>query len=69
MALHLPTSDDVRQRLAAMTHAELTQLAKDCKVPFTTLWKIRDGTTKDTRLDTLRKFWPTVERRKAVRAD
>jgi len=29
-------------------------------VPFTTIWKIRDGTTSNPGMETVRKFWAHI---------
>lgn len=47
-----------------MGHAEVQQLSRDTGVPFTTLWKIRDGTTLNPGIETVRLFWPELRRRK-----
>jgi predicted transcriptional regulator len=39
-----------------MRHAELQALAKQASVPFTTLWKIRSGETRNPGIDTVRKL-------------
>ena len=50
----------VRARLGAMTQAELRRLADDSGVPYPTLVKIRQGTTKNPGLETVRKFFPLL---------
>lgn len=39
----------------------MQELAKESGVPFTTLWKIRDGTTGNPGIETVRKFYPSTE--------
>lgn len=39
-----------------MTHAQVQQLSRLSKVPFTTLWKIKDGTTSNPGIETVRLF-------------
>jgi predicted transcriptional regulator len=68
MALQIPSLESVQNRLLAMSHAELQQLARNSGVPFGTLWKIRAGTTTNPRMGTLAKFWPIAERRRTERA-
>jgi predicted transcriptional regulator len=69
MASQLPTFSDLKGRLAGMTHAEVQKLATQSGVPFMTLWNIRAGNTKNPRLETLRKFWPLINRRSKERAE
>lgn len=56
MDISIPSSCEVRQRLAPLKHAELQTLAKVSGVPFTTLWKIRSGETQNPGIDTVRKL-------------
>jgi len=39
-----------------MSYAEVKRLALTTSVPFTTLWKIRDGTTTNPGIETVRLF-------------
>lgn len=48
----------------AMGHADVQTLSKATGVPFTTLWKIRDGTTQNPGIETVRQFWPELKKRK-----
>lgn len=52
----LPSIDGIRARLARLSYAEVKTLAVTSKVPFTTLWKIRDGTTVNPGIETVRLF-------------
>lgn len=52
----LPSIDGIRTRLARLSYAEVKKLAVTSKVPFTTLWKIRDGTTGNPGIETVRLF-------------
>lgn len=52
----LPSIDGIRARLVSMTYADVKQLAFTSKVPFTTLWKIRAGTTTNPGIETVRLF-------------
>jgi predicted transcriptional regulator len=57
----IPSAEDVRARLSPMSYAQVQRLAELSGVPFTTLWKVRGGETKDPRIDTVRQFMPHVE--------
>lgn len=54
----VPTAADVSSALEPMTTAQLQRLATLSGVPFHTLLKIRDGETKNPRVDSVAKFWP-----------
>ena len=56
----IPTPIDLRSRLAALTHAQVQELARKTAVPFTTLWKVRGGETANPRLETVRAIWPEL---------
>lgn len=56
----IPSSGEVRQRLAGFRHADLRALSKLSGVPFTTLWKIRSGETQNPGIETVRQFLPFV---------
>lgn len=60
MALKTPTSAQVRELLAPLTPKQLTKLAELSKVPFTTLYKVRNGETKNPGIDTVHKLLPHV---------
>ena len=62
MVKQIPSASDVRQALGPLTHAQLTRLADLSQVPFGTLWKVRNGVTKNPGIDTVRKFLPHVGR-------
>lgn len=54
----------------------MQDLAKAANVPFTTLWKIRMGETKNPGIDTVKKFahllpelTPTPKKAKAVKVE
>ena len=53
----LPQAADVRALLERHSHADLQLLAVNSGVPFTTLYKIRDGTTSNPGIETVRKFY------------
>jgi hypothetical protein len=52
----LPSIASIRARLSSLGYADVKQLATDSKVPFTTLWKIRAGTTTNPGIETVRLF-------------
>lgn len=64
--MSLPSVDLVRDRLRQLTHAGIKNLAAKSGVPFTTLWKIRDGTTTNPGIDTVRRFWPELAESKTT---
>jgi len=57
MNSNLPQIADIRAELQALGHAEMQELSKVSEVPFTTLWKIRDGTTTNPGIETIRRFY------------
>lgn len=64
----IPAASSVRAELEALGHAQMQRLAELSGVPFTTLWKVRNGETKNPGIETVRKFVPhirTVVRRAA----
>lgn len=58
METQIPSAAEVRERLSGLGHAQVQELAAASEVPFTTLWKIKTGETKDPRIDTVRQFLP-----------
>lgn len=60
MSTSIPSAADVRASLEKLSHAQVGALAEQSKVPFTTLWKIRNGETENPRLETVRQFMPFV---------
>ena len=58
MNIHFPPITEVRSFLEALGHAQVQELSGTSGVPFTTLWKIRDGTTTNPGIETVRKFYP-----------
>lgn len=58
----VPSAGDVKVLLGRLSHAQLQRLAAESEVPFTTLWKIRDGTTANPGLETVRKFLVPAQR-------
>lgn len=60
METNIPSAQEVRERLALLTRAQLITLAKKAGVPFTTLQKIQRGETEDPRIETVRSIWPEL---------
>jgi predicted transcriptional regulator len=60
MDTNIPTSTEIRGRLAELSYSQVTALARLSGVPFTTLWKVRNGDTQDPRLDTVAQFLPHI---------
>jgi predicted transcriptional regulator len=58
----------LRARLLPLGHSQLQKLALDSGVPFTTLWKIRSGETRNPGIDTARRFYPLVSAQEAKSA-
>ena len=61
MTMFIPSPEEVRALLAPKKHAEMQALAKASGVPFTTLWKVRNGESADPRLETVRAIWPHIQ--------
>jgi len=47
--------------LEQLTHAQMQRLAIASGVPFTTLWKVRSGTTTNPGIETVGKFLPYID--------
>jgi hypothetical protein len=60
MVTSIPSAAEVRLRLEKLPHAELKGLACASAVPFTTLWKIRSGETRNPGIETVRQFLPLL---------
>ena len=65
MDISIPTSNEVRSLLAPLSYTQMTTLARLSGVPFTTLWKVRNGDTQDPRIDTVGQFLPHIEAARA----
>lgn len=57
MSIQIPLVSEVRAALESLSHAGVQELARVSGVPMTTIWKIRDGTTANPGMETVRKFW------------
>ena len=53
----MPTPEQVRERLSAMNYTQIMLLSELTDVPFTTLWKVRNGDTQNPRLATVCAIW------------
>jgi hypothetical protein len=67
MDTQIPTAEQVRAALAGLGHAQVQELARLSGVPFTTLWKIREGGPKvggkgtdNPGIETVRMFMPFI---------
>lgn len=69
MALTIPTSRMVRDRLERLAAKEVKQLAKDTGVPFGTLMKIRMGETTNPGIETVGKFFHLIDLSRDKAAD
>ncbi len=65
MAIQIPSFQDVQGALLRLSHSQIQQLSTDSGVPFTTLWKCRNGPTENPGIETVRKFWPILEKLEA----
>ncbi len=63
MSTTLPSVQDIRCRLESLTRTKLQALSEASGVPFTTLWKIRVGETKNPGIETVRMFFRLLEER------
>ncbi len=61
MNAEIPAVADVKSALETLGHAQMHELSKLSGVPFTTLWKVRQGETGNPGLETVRKFVPHIE--------
>ena len=69
MVTQIPPISLIRRRLAGYTMVELEDLSEASGVPFSTLLKIKLGTTGNPGIETVRKFWPYLKNgRKADKA-
>lgn len=62
MANQIPSADELKTRLAPLGHKDVRELSQASGVPFTTLLKVKDGTTTNPGVETVRKFWPHLLR-------
>lgn len=69
MSTDIPSVANIRSALLSLGHAQTQRLAKLSGVPFTTIWKIRDGTTKNPGIETVGQFVPFIDEAKSAAAD
>lgn len=67
MKSNIPEIAAIKDDLQGLGHADMQELSKASGVPFTTLWKIRDGTTVNPGIETVRSFYPFMPTR--IKAD
>lgn len=60
MSMQIPPVSAVKEALEKLSHAGVQELSRVSDVPFTTIWKIRDGTTGNPGMETVRKFWAHI---------
>lgn len=60
MKSSIPTASEVREALESLGHAQIQALAARSGVPFTTLWKVRSGTTTNPGITTVNRFLPFI---------
>lgn len=65
--MNIPPTPKLRQRLSALTPAQLRKLHDLSGVPVATLQKIRLGTTANPGVETVRRFLPHITTAKARR--
>ena len=56
MSTDIPSVATIRLALRGLNHAATQRLSQLSGVPFTTIWKIRDGTTKNPGIETVGQF-------------
>lgn len=61
MQVQLPTARQVRAQLAELSHAQVQALSRASGVPFTTLWNVRSGTTKNPGIETCAQFLSHID--------
>jgi transcriptional regulator with XRE-family HTH domain len=61
MATQIPSAQEVRQRLLALSWSQLRDICERTGAPFTTVWKVRSGETSNPGLETVRLIWPDLK--------
>lgn len=61
MKTNIPTAEQIRDKLSDLNLAQTQALADASDVPFTTLLKIRNGTTENPRIETVRQFYHLID--------
>jgi hypothetical protein len=65
----LLSAEDVRAALAPLTLKQLEWLEVLSKVPASTIYKIKLGTTANPGMETVRQFWPHIDAAQAELRD
>ncbi len=60
MQPNLPSAVEIASLLNALSYTQMVELAQSSSVPLSTLFNIRNGTTRNPRLETIRMFLPFV---------
>lgn len=60
MQSKIPTAAEIRGLLESVSHAQMQDLAVRSGVPFTTLWKIKNGETENPRIETVGQFFHLI---------
>lgn len=68
MASQFPSAEAVRERLLALEHGQMQQLARESGVPLSTLSNIRNSGKRGPTLETVSKFWPHLLKLAKARA-
>ena len=61
MELHIPGVDEVQAALKPLSLKQIDRLADLSGVPAPTIYKIRNGDTRNPGVETLRKFAPHIK--------
>jgi predicted transcriptional regulator len=57
----IPSAEAVRAALAPLSLKQLEKLAELSGVPFTTIYKVKRGETRNPGIETLRQFMPHLQ--------
>lgn len=63
----IPSAADIREALAIYNRKELSALGELAGVPFTTLYKIKLGVTRDPGIETVRRLLPHLRPARVLR--
>lgn len=66
MQAKIPTAAEIRGLLESVSHAQMQDLAVRSGVPFTTLWKIKNGETENPRIETVGQFFHLIDSAKGA---
>lgn len=65
MSTSIPAAAVIREALQKLDRQEMAALASCSEIPFPTLWKIRSGETPNPGIETVRKFYDSIDLVKA----